>query len=86
MVVKKLVVVVGCFASTAWFYQVLHRATVALSTEVRLQSLGHPVIARTTAIVTMAAKKKSDCTGMVTRGLPEPYRGLGTMVREGGVE
>ncbi len=54
---------------------------VALSTEVRLPLLGHPAIARMTAIVTMAAKKK-DCTGMLMRGLAMPYCGLGTMVRE----
>ena len=46
--------------------------------------LVHPAIARTMAIVTMA-----DIffyrTGMLTLGLAEPYRGPGTMVREGGV-
>ena len=41
-------------------------------------------MAKTTAIVMMAAKKL-DHTGMVTHGLAEPYCGLGTMVREGRV-
>ena len=58
---------------------------VALSTEVRLPLLGHPEIARTRAIVTMAANKILDCTGMLTCGLAEPYCSPGNMVREGGV-
>jgi hypothetical protein len=58
---------------------------VALSTQVRLPLLGQPAIARMTKIVTMVAKKILDCTGMLTRGLAEPYHGPGTMVREGGV-
>ncbi len=41
-------------------------------------------MARMMAIVTMAAKKK-DRTDMLMRGLAEPYRGLSTMVKEGGV-
>ncbi len=57
---------------------------VLLSTEVRLPSLGHPAMARTVAIVMMAAKKM-DCTDMLMRGLAEPYRGPSAMVKEGGV-
>ena len=37
-----------------------------------------------TAIVMMVAKKKSDCTDMLMRGLAEPYHGPSTMVKEGG--
>ncbi len=45
--------------------------------------LGHPAMARTTAIVTMVAKKL-DPTDMLTHGLAEPYHGPSTMVKEGG--
>jgi hypothetical protein len=42
-----------------------------VSTEVKLPLLGHPAIARMTAIVTMAAKEKLDCTVMLMHGLAE---------------
>jgi hypothetical protein len=90
--VMKVVVVVWCFAaSTAPFlkksnktYQVLCRATVVFSAEVRLPLLGHPAIARTMAIE-MMVEFFLDHTGMLTRRLAEPYCSPGTMVREGGV-
>ncbi len=58
---------------------------VALSTAVRLPLLGHPAIARTMIIVTMAVKKILDPTIMLMHGPAEPYRGPGTMARERGV-
>jgi hypothetical protein len=54
-------------------------------TEVRSWLLGHQTLAKMMAIVTIVAQKKLDCTDMLMRGLAEPYRGLSTMVKEGGV-
>jgi hypothetical protein len=45
--------------------------------------VGHPAMARTTAIVTMATKK-IDRSDMLTRSLTGLYRSLSTMVKEGG--
>jgi hypothetical protein len=92
VMVMKVVVVVGCFAaSTAPFLQEFQQnipgpplGYSSIDTEVKLPLLGHPVIARMTAIVKMPAKKL-DRTGMLTRELAEPNHGPGTMVRERGV-
>jgi hypothetical protein len=36
-------------------------------------------------VVTMVANHFADCTGMLMHRLAEPYRGPGTMVKEGGL-
>jgi hypothetical protein len=93
MVTMKVVVVVGCSAaSTAcflpkigenipdppWGYSIVeYRGKIAV---VRLSSNG-----KNNSKSDHGSKRKLDRTDMLTGGLAEPYCGLSTMVKEGGV-